>query len=59
MQPTEEPPAYTKSAQQIVQQPKPAINTDELQVNKYLLIPFHGRSLSDGTCLIFDQWSID
>lgn len=32
MQPTEEPPAYTKTAQQ-TQQPKPVINTEELQVN--------------------------
>lgn len=32
MQPTEEPPAYTKSGQQVLQQqPKPTINTDDLQ----------------------------
>lgn len=35
MQPTEEPPAYTKSGQQVVQQPpKSTINTEELQVVK-------------------------
>ncbi|CAG9760417.1 unnamed protein product [Ceutorhynchus assimilis] len=31
MQPTQEPPIYTKSGQQVVQQPKSTINTEELQ----------------------------
>lgn len=31
MQPTQEPPAYTKSAQQ--SQPKPTLNTEDLQVH--------------------------
>ena len=31
MQPTQEPPAYTKSGQQI-HEPQPALNTEDLQV---------------------------
>lgn len=34
MQPTQEPPAYTKSGQQI-HEPKPTLNTEELQVSCY------------------------
>lgn len=32
MQPTQEPPAYTKSGQQSQDVPKPTLNTEELQV---------------------------
>lgn len=34
MQPTQEPPAYTKSGQQ-THEPKPNLNTEELQVSSF------------------------
>ncbi|KAJ8955369.1 hypothetical protein NQ318_003466 [Aromia moschata] len=34
MQPTEEPPAYTKSGQQTQSVPKPSLNTEELQTRR-------------------------